>query len=92
MEDKCGEIVDMSEEDADSVRLHLTKSERYGQNMDCVLRLMAPENKRLVIKVDTLNVQWEQDCGADFLQMFDGTSLNGVVVEGKDVGMKELEA
>ena len=83
MEEKCGEIINMATDDADSIQLQFTKSERYENDMDCVLRIMAPENKRLIIKIDRLDIQWEENCSADYLQMFDGTSLNGDVIDGK---------
>ena len=85
MEDECGQIIDMTREDADSVQVKMTKLETgYDKNIDCVLRIMAPENKRLVIKINELDIQWEQNCSADYLQIFDGASFNDGVIDGKN--------
>ena len=75
----------MKREDADSVLLKLTKLERYDRNTECVMRLMAPENKRLMIKIESLDIQWEHNCTHDYLQMFDGASVNDGLIDGKEL-------
>lgn len=82
MEDECGEIIDMTREDADSVQVKLTKLENYDNNVECVLRIMAPENKRFVIKIDGLDIQWDKNCSADYMQIFDGASINDGIIDG----------
>lgn len=91
MDDRCGEILDMTREDADSVQLKLTKLEKYDQNMDCILRIMAPEDKRFIIQIETLEIQREQNCSKDYLQMFDGASVSDGIIKGKFVYSKIYE-
>ena len=74
----------MRREDADSVQLKMTKLERYSRSVECVMRLMAPENMRLIIKVESLDIQWEHNCSHDYLQMFDGASVNDGLIDGKE--------
>ena len=84
MADRCGEILDMKREDADSVQLKLTNQERYDRNLECIMRLMAPENMRLMIKIEAVDIQWEHNCSHDYLQMYDGASVNDGLIEGKE--------
>lgn len=84
MENECGRLIDMETEHLESVRIELTKYLVYPNNMDCVFRIKAPEDKRFEVKILKNNIEMSANCTNDFLQIYDGPELTNEVLQGLD--------
>ncbi|KAK3590994.1 hypothetical protein CHS0354_020353 [Potamilus streckersoni] len=77
MEDHCTQTLTMNYGSIEAVRIHLTKSKRYGENMGCSMRVEAPEGKLLIIRFEDFDVRGIPDLmcqSGDFVEIFDGSS------------------
>ena len=49
MEDDCGMVINMDEEDISAGRLLVTRRFKYRNQLSCYVTVVAPSNKRLII-------------------------------------------
>ncbi|XP_045194871.2 uncharacterized protein LOC123550504 [Mercenaria mercenaria] len=82
IEEHCSQTLALNHGNAESVKLRLTKSAKYLDGMRCAMRIQAPEGKRLVIRIENLDVDGSQEAlcqGGDYLQFFDGPSESSII-------------
>ncbi|KAH3884274.1 low-density lipoprotein receptor-related protein 3-like [Dreissena polymorpha] len=66
----------------DTVRLRLTSSLRYNNNMNCSVSLTTSSSKQLMYYFRSFDVENSDSCQYDFLEMHDGTSLRAPYANG----------
>lgn len=76
----------MNHGSVEAVKLRLTKDSKYPDGMRCAMRIQAPEGKRLLIRIENLDIEGTQESlcqGGDYMQFFDGPTESSIIHPGK---------
>jgi len=86
MDEHCSQTLALNFGTIESVKLKLTKSAKYTDGMRCAMRIQAPEGKKLIMRIEKLEIQGGQGplCqGGDYLQVFDGATESAMTHAGR---------
>lgn len=82
MDTRCGQTLDFT----NSIRLKLTRYSKYRNYMDCVLKIKAPQNKRIMVVFNKVDIEsgFFGSCD-DYLSIANGQSISDGTLPGKIV-------
>ncbi|VDI01935.1 Hypothetical predicted protein [Mytilus galloprovincialis] len=89
MDDRCGEVIDMEEENIESGNLDLTIFLTYGPNMKCQLTIKAPDDRQIMVYFTEIDIKEKnrriKNTCEDFLELFDGSTTYNKSVPDSDL-------
>ncbi|KAL4234187.1 hypothetical protein ACF0H5_005840 [Mactra antiquata] len=81
LDEHCSQTLSLNYGSVEALRLRLTKTLTYPDGMRCAMRIQAPEGKKLVVRIEKIDIMGTQDSSCqdgDFLQVFDGPSESAI--------------
>ncbi|XP_063441078.1 uncharacterized protein LOC134721791 [Mytilus trossulus] len=89
MDDRCGEVINMEEENIESGNLDLTIFLTYGPDMNCQLTIKAPDDRQIMVYFTEIDIKQrshriENTC-EDYLELFDGSTTYNKSVPDSDL-------
>ncbi|KAJ8302565.1 hypothetical protein KUTeg_018961 [Tegillarca granosa] len=80
MDQRCGQTLEFT----NSIRLKLTQFSKYNNNMNCFLKIKAPENRKIMIVFNKVDIEngFFGLCNDDYLQIANGPSINDGTIPG----------
>lgn len=85
MDEHCSQTLALNYGSIEAVKLSLTKMTKYPSGMRCAMRIQAPEGKRLIVRIEALDIQGTQSTlcqDGDYLQIFDGPTESSITHQG----------
>lgn len=85
MDDRCGEVIDMEEENIESGNLDLTIFLTYVPNMKCQLTIKAPDDRQIMVYFTEIDIKEKKgriNTCEDYLELFDGSTTYNNSVPG----------
>ncbi|CAG2214392.1 unnamed protein product [Mytilus edulis] len=88
MDDRCGEVIDMEEENIESGNLDLTIFLTYVPNMKCQLTIKAPDDRQIMVYFTEIDIKEKKgriNTCEDYLELFDGSTTYNNSVPDSDL-------
>uniref|UniRef100_A0A158P9S7 CUB domain-containing protein n=1 Tax=Angiostrongylus cantonensis TaxID=6313 RepID=A0A158P9S7_ANGCA len=86
--DKCGGRIELNESSGYLATISSPAFPLdYPHNLDCLWNVTASDNRVISVKYEFMELEFSNGCGMDFVELLDGTDLNGISM-GKICGTK----
>ncbi|XP_060570385.1 uncharacterized protein LOC132728732 [Ruditapes philippinarum] len=82
MEDDCTGYIDMESAAIPAGRLSVTRRSKYRSKLKCHVTIKAPLDRRIVVVFREMDIEWEPNCGDDFMSLHDGHNMTARVLRG----------
>ncbi|XP_052060438.1 uncharacterized protein LOC127700807 [Mytilus californianus] len=89
MDERCGEEINMQDDDIETGTLDLTIFLTYKPSMNCQLTIKAPDDKQIMIYFTEIDMKEKKrrygNTCEDYLELFDGSTTSNNSVPGSDL-------